>query len=66
LLIPIIKDRLLVSAAAVVDKDEELRDHLNFLVQERIEASGLIVALSFGGFTILTLFENTRVLSVSW
>lgn len=45
---------------------DELRDHLNFLVQGRIEASGLIVALSFGAFTILTLFENTQVLSVSW
>jgi putative exporter of polyketide antibiotics len=51
----------------VVDKDDELGDHLNFLVQGRIEASGLIVALSFGGFTILTLFENKQwVDSVSW
>jgi hypothetical protein len=50
----------------VVDKDDELRDHLNFLAQERIEASGLIVALTFGAFTILTLFENTWLFSVSW
>jgi len=31
-----------------------------------MEASGAIVALSFGAFTILTLFENTRVFYVSW
>ena len=38
-----------------------------FLVQERIEASGVIVARSFGGFTILALFENKQwVFSFSW
>jgi hypothetical protein len=44
----------------VVDKDDELCDHLNFLVQERIETVAVIVALSFGAFTILTLLENKQ------
>jgi hypothetical protein len=51
----------------VVDKDDELRDHLNILVQERIETVAVIVALSFGAFTILTLLENKQWdNSVSW
>jgi hypothetical protein len=51
----------------VVDKDDELRDHLNFLVQGRIETVAVIVALSFGAFTILTLLENKQWdNSVSW
>jgi hypothetical protein len=42
----------------VADKDDELRDHLNILVQEKIETVAVMVALSFGAFTILILLEN--------
>jgi hypothetical protein len=51
----------------VVDKDDELRDHLNFLVLGRMETVTVIVALSFGAFTILILLENKQWNnSVSW
>jgi hypothetical protein len=44
----------------VVDKDDELRDHLNILAQGRMETVTVIVALSFGAFTILILLENKQ------
>ena len=45
---------------------EKLNEMLSYFVQGRLESASIFVALTFGIFTILVLFDKVAIYSLAW